>query len=237
MDNKIATLITFFTLLLILYTVSAARPTKLDQPITNPTAVRTDDASKLPKISHKYVASTGRSKIVLPGENVTLDKPTNDLKPRTNFSRFHPINRHFQVGPHRQSKPSRAHRRPCLKHKQYKIPFTKMEASKKKDEVVVESTDVPKLNNENPVRPKTFRGEVPANWLKVKHHYGSRQQHNNQNHDNQANKKEESVKKMKNVFDQEKMKSLRHQQQLKKSEDHKAGLMKDIRKFLKHTFD
>ncbi|KAJ0952157.1 hypothetical protein HanPSC8_Chr02g0068831 [Helianthus annuus] len=236
MDNKTATF-TFFTLLF-LYTVSAARPTVLDPSVTNPTAVTSDDhASKLAKTSRESVVTSGRSKILLPGEKVVPENLNNDLSPHTNFSKFHPINRHFQVRPHRGPKHTGTHRRPCLKHTQYKIPFPQSEISSKKDEVKAEGTDNPILNNENPVRTKAFRGEVPANWLKVKHHYGSRRQHNNQNHDSKPNKKDENVMKTKNVFNPEKMKSLRHQQKLKKSEDHKTGLMKNIRKFLKHTFD
>ncbi|KAI3823686.1 hypothetical protein L1987_05126 [Smallanthus sonchifolius] len=223
METKTATF-TFFTLLF-LYTVFAARPT-VDPPLTNPT--------------------TAGSKILLPGDKVTLDEPEkttkNDLTPRTNFSRFHPINRHFQVRPHRGAKTTiSTHRAPCLKHSQYMIPHTEVSNKKEEVRVAAERTD----NS----RSKTFRGEVPEKWLKVKHHYSSRRQHNNNhnhnnrnhnhnhNHNNLRDKNEESVMKNKNMFDREKMKSLINRRQKQKRNDDKSGLMKNIRKFLKHTFD
>ncbi|KAI3716787.1 hypothetical protein L1987_67930 [Smallanthus sonchifolius] len=214
METKTTTF-TFFTLLFF-YTVSAARPT-VDPPLANPPAAS--------------------SKILLPGDKVTLDEHEKTNPTPRNFSRFHPINRHFQVRPHRGPKPSvSTHRTPCMKHSQYMIPHTD-QASNKKEEVKVAAE---RIDNS---RSKAFRGEVPENWLKVKHHYGSRRQHNNNhnnrnhNHNNLRDKNEENVMKTKNVFDREKMKSLINRRQKQKRSDDKSGLMKNIRKFLKHTFD
>ncbi|KAL8256091.1 hypothetical protein R6Q59_031158 [Mikania micrantha] len=84
---------------------------------------------------------------------------------------------------------------------------------------------------------KTFWGEVLENWLKVKHHYESHPQDNNHNNNNNRHdNNRENVMKTENVFDHEKLKSLSRQQKQKKN-DYKDGLMKNIRKFLKHTFD
>ncbi|KAD5508281.1 hypothetical protein E3N88_15984 [Mikania micrantha] len=72
---------------------------------------------------------------------------------------------------------------------------------------------------------------------KVKHHYESHPQDNNHNNNNNRHdNNRENVMKTENVFDHEKLKSLSRQQKQKKN-DYKDGLMKNIRKFLKHTFD
>ncbi|KAK1408330.1 hypothetical protein QVD17_40007 [Tagetes erecta] len=231
MDTKTTTFtFTFFTLLL-LYTVSAARPCTVHPPIINPTVVKTSSES------------SASSKILLPGGKVTSNETTeinnnlpqsekttkNDVTtPHTNFSRFHPINRHFQGRPQRGPRQMPCHMPPPI------------EVSHKKDDVAMERTDKS--------RSKTFHGEVPTNWLKVKHHYGSHREQSNSNNNNNINisnnnnrnnhrdKNGDNVVKTKNVFDREKMMNLKRQQKLKKSHG-KTGLMKNIRKFLKHTFD
>ncbi|KAI3522486.1 hypothetical protein L1887_00309 [Cichorium endivia] len=231
MDDKIAAF-TFFTFFL--FTVSAARLT-VYPPATNPSVVGSEDASKLAKTSRESLASAGSNVIILPGEKAKPDfdestannplpepeKRTNDLTRPTNFSRFHPINRHFRGKAPRGPGQIGTHRRPYRKSAtQYTMPRT--EVSDRNNEVASRRTD--KSN------PETFPGEVPSNWLKVKHHYGSRRHHNQPRNNN------DNVMKTKNVFDREKLKSLRRQHKQKKREE-ETGFMKNIRKFLKHTFD
>lgn len=229
MENKIAAF-TFFTFLL--FIVSAAR---LAAPSTNPSAVQNEDVSKLAKTSHQSAAAAD-SNILLPGEKAKSDldettannhlsepeKTTNDLTPHANFSRFHPINRHFHGkvpprGTKQVGKPRRTCRHPMPSQK---IPRT--ETSDKNDAAASDRTDN--------LKPKASRGEIQSNWLKVKHQYGLRRHHNN-HRDNNGN-----VINTKQVFDREKLKSSVRQQKQKKREE-EAGFMKSIRKFLKHTFD
>lgn len=200
MDTKI-TILTFFTLFT--FTVSAARPAIAPPRPTASTVVTAYSLNiRLPSV------------IIEPDANKTTIQPretTNDLTPRTNFSRFRPINRHFNDKPHR---------RPCRKHSQYRISRNGDFATRKG----VGS------------RSGGFRGGVPTSWLQIKHHYDSRYQSTNSKRDNKVIYKDNVVK-AKNVFDREKMKSLiREHEQMKKREE-EAALMKNIRKFLKHTFD
>ncbi|PWA53619.1 hypothetical protein CTI12_AA442410 [Artemisia annua] len=199
MDTKI-TILTFFTLFI--FTVSATRPI-IAPP--RPTASTVVTASSL----NIHLPS----EIIEPDANKTTiehRKTTNDLTPRTNFSRFRPINRHFNDKPHR---------RPCRKHSQYRISRNGDFATRKG----VGS------------RSGGFCGGVPTSWLKIKHRYDSRYRSTNCKHDDKVYK--DNVVQTENAFDREKMKSLiREHEQMKKREE-EAALMKNIRKFLKHTLD
>ncbi|GJS48323.1 hypothetical protein Tco_0598444 [Tanacetum coccineum] len=197
METKI-TILTFFTIFI--FTVSAARPTAAPPRPTPSIVVATGSNIRLP------------SEIVEPDVNKTTIQPrntSNNLTPHTNFSRFRPINRHFNDKPHR---------RPCRKHSQYRM-------SRNGDFAIRKGVGS---------RTGGFRGGVPTNWLKIKHHYDSRYQSHNKR-DNKVYK--DNIVKTNNVFDREKIKSLiREHEQMKKREE-EAALMKNIRKFLKHTFD
>ncbi|KAI3707104.1 hypothetical protein L6452_25323 [Arctium lappa] len=214
MDNKI-TAFTFFTFLL--FIVSAARLAVDPAPLTTtPSAVQSEDASKTSQ------QSAADSNIFLPGEKPKSDldannhlpepeKTTNDLTSHANFSRFHPINRHFRGKvPPQGPKPIGKQRRANCRHS-HKIPRT--EISERMDNI----------------KPKASRGEIQSNWFKIQHQYGLRRHHNN-------NHRDENVINTKQVFDREKLKSSVRQQKQKKREE-EAGFMKSIRKFLKHTFD
>lgn len=215
MENKIAAF-TFFTFLL--FIVSAAR-LAVDPPLTTTSAVGSEDVSKT---SHQ---STTGSNILLPGEKPTSDPDEttdNNHLPEpertTNFSRFHPINRHFHGKvPPRVPKQIGKQRRPC-RHSHKIIPKT----SDKTEDVASHRTD-----NYN---PKASRGEIQSEWLKIKHPYGPRRHHNNHRNNN------DKVINTKQVIDREKLKSSIRQEKQKKREE-EAGFMKSIRKFLKHTFD
>ncbi|CAI9289000.1 unnamed protein product [Lactuca saligna] len=222
MDDKIAAF-TIFTLFF--FTVSAAR-FPVAPPATNHSAV--EHASKLANTSCESLASAD-SNIRLPGEKAKSDsdestaknplpepeKTTTDLTQGTNFSRFHPINRHFLGKPPMGPKQIDKHRRPYRKSvTQNRIPRNDEITSRKSDNSI----------------PESFPGEVPLNMLKMKHHYGSRRHHNQPRNNN------DNVIKTKIVFDREKLKSLMRQHRQKKVDD-ETGFMKNIRKFLKHTFD
>ncbi|KAL4592760.1 hypothetical protein LXL04_005764 [Taraxacum kok-saghyz] len=275
MANKILPF-TFFTLFL--FTSISAGRLPANPPATNP--------------PRESLPSAGPH-ILLPGEKPKSDSdkstathPLPVPEKRTNFSRFHPINRHFHGKPLRGVKPIGGHRRPYRKSvtqnviprievadrketgdlnpetfrrevpskpipyrksvTQNRIPRIEVADRKESDDLNPETFRRPFRKSVSEYRvprnrievadrkengdsnPESFRGEVPSEWLKMKQRYGS-PRHRNQPCNN-------NVIKTTTVFDREKLKSLMREYKQKKSEE-ETGFMKNIRKFLKHSFD
>nr|XP_043625899.1 uncharacterized protein LOC122597361 [Erigeron canadensis] len=225
MDNKIttATIFNFFTLLII--TVSAARPT-INTPVTKPSTIRepeTFTGSHILLPGHNVTSQSNATTSTFPvnSHHVQPENTTSDMTPRMNFTKFHSINRHYNEKPHRRPYQVGRPKRPCRKHSQYQVDRTK----------------IPSRNNERigkyeDTRSKSIHAEVPTNWLKMKHYHASLA---HRNHNNQQ-KGSENVIKTKHVFDREKLKNLIREKDRKRREE-ENGLMKNIRKFMKHTFD
>lgn len=79
------------------------------------------------------------------------EKTANNLTPHTNFSKFHPINRHFNDKHPKRPKQIGTRRRSFQKNLQYRIS-----------------------GGNDGGRSESFRGEGSTNWLKIKRDYDSR---------------------------------------------------------------
>lgn len=183
-------------------------------------------------------AATGDSNIVLPTEILKSESDVTDheletektrmfrvdLTPRSDFARFHAINRHFFDEPR---VPLRSvHRRP---YRQFINPFAIPRSEISHGDEVILSVETGNVD------AKAFHRRVPSKRMKVKHDYGHRH-HSHHHHHLHLHHANNDGSVPKHVFDREKVKSMVRQHEEEKRE-HEAGFMKRIRKFLKHTFD
>ncbi|CAH1453598.1 unnamed protein product [Lactuca virosa] len=230
------TIITF-----VLFAVSAAR-ISLNPPATNLPALQCsgNDESKTMKALPRP-ATTEDSNIILPSDTPKSNSDetgktseTNkarmhkvDLTPRSDFARFHAINRHF-FDQSRIPLHSAHHRRP---NRHSVNPFPRPEISRGKEAVLFGESETSKVDAEN------FHRKGPLKRMNSKHDYGHRRQRHRYHHNLHRYNNGVSPKHM---FSREKVKSLVRQHKEKKSRrehEAEAGFMKGIRKFLKHAFD
>ncbi|KAL4565440.1 hypothetical protein LXL04_029535 [Taraxacum kok-saghyz] len=228
------TIITF-----ILFAVATAR-ISLNQPATNLPAVQSsNDESKTMK-SLPGPTTTEDSNIVLPSEKPESNSDKSghtpegnkkdqifkvDLTPRSEYARFHAINRRF-FDEHRTPLHS-GHRRP---NQRTVNPFAvpRSEISHRMEAALFGETG--KVNSQN------FHRKAPLNRLRYRHDSGHRHHRHQYRHHLQHGNNDVSVQK--HAFTREKLKSSMRQHKEKKSRrEHEASFMKGIRKFLKHTFD
>ncbi|KAI3691845.1 hypothetical protein L6452_31647 [Arctium lappa] len=232
-----------FTLFLLFAGSTAAR-FSVDPPATAdlPLVHTTDDASNavINSLPETQPSVTGDdSNIVLPteiprSESDVTDRELEtekarlfrvDLTPRSDFARFHAINRHFFDEPRVPVQIRSDHRRP---HRHFVNPFAMPRSEISHGEEVILSVET------GNVEPESFHRRAPLKRMKVKHDYGHRHHRHHHHHLHLHHGNNDG----KHVFDREKVKStVRVQHKEKKSEQHEAGFMKRIRKFLKHTFD
>ncbi|KAD4178409.1 hypothetical protein R6Q59_022003 [Mikania micrantha] len=219
---------TIFTLL---FAVSAARisldPTPTDLPLVQTNC----HVKSLPE----YTTVDSTNLVVLPTETTKsasdaadqvqksdVDRMFRvDLTPRSDYARFHAINRRFNE--HRV--PIRFDHPHPYRHLKNPFVIPRSEISHR-NEVIVTS------ENGNFVARNLHR-HGPSSRLKFKHDYGHH--HSHQHH--HMHHKSKDVSMLKHKFDRENVKSSIHQHKDKTMVHEASSFMKSIRKFLKHTFD
>ncbi|KAI3809096.1 hypothetical protein L1987_25064 [Smallanthus sonchifolius] len=224
MERNFAAL-TIFTLL---FAVSTARISLDPRPADLPLLHRNCEVKSLPE------SAAGDSKlVVLPTETTrsrsdradTVDKSDKDrmfrvdLTPRSDYARFHAINRRFFD---ERRVPLRPYR-----HSQNPFVIPRSEISHRNE--VILTGESGKFDAQN------IHRHGASTRLKFKHDYGHQHRHQHRHSHSHHNNKDFSISKHK--FAREKAKSLIHQHKEKSREHEATSFMKSIRKFLKHTFD
>ncbi|KAI3505289.1 hypothetical protein L1887_27338 [Cichorium endivia] len=227
------TIITF-----LFFAVSTAR-ISLNPPATNLPAVQSSDVESKSMKSLPGPDTTEDTNIILPSEtpksssDETRQMPESnkdrmfkvDLTPRSDFARFHAINRHFVNQPRI---PVRSVNRRPNRHSVN--PFVVPRSEFLHENKVVLFGETSNVDAENSHRQPQWKR------LRSKHDYGHRHHRHQYRHHLHHDNKDVSMPK--HVFGREKPKSLARQHKEKKSQrEHEASFMKGIRKFLKHTFD
>lgn len=219
MEKKIG-VFTIFTFLW--FAVSTARI--LDQVVVltdgvskfSPESVAVADSDivlPIEKPKSEFDETTANDRLLEIEKTQTIDVSTIDPTKRLNFARLHPIKRH--VFDKTTRIPIRFVRRhPCRKYeKTFMIPRSY-------------GNDMISSGKTYNFDPKTLGDDqVPTKWLEFKHNYGHHHHHHN-HRDHHDDKDEEFVPKY-----------MSHHHKEKRGNNGRFNFMKQIRKFLKHTFD
>ncbi|KAI3756379.1 hypothetical protein L1987_56199 [Smallanthus sonchifolius] len=219
--------VTIFTLL---FAVSAARISLDQRPADLPLLHRNCQVKSLPE------SATGDSNlVVLPTETTRsrsdradpVEKSEKeqmfkvDLTPRSDYARFHAINRRFFD---ERRVPLRPYR-----HSQNPFVIPRSEISHRND--VILTGESGKFDGQN------IHRHGASSRLKFKHDHGHQHRHQHHHSHSHSHRNSNDVSVPKHKFARERAKNLMHQHKEKTRQNEASSFMKSIRQFLKHTFD
>nr|GEW66826.1 hypothetical protein [Tanacetum cinerariifolium] len=216
MDANFAA-VTVFTLL---FAVSTARISLDHSPTTDTRTTNVEKSSTLSESSIIALPTENKNMVSERTRHVTRKDNDIDLNhPRSDYARFHAINRHFSDQQHRMSSHRFGKSRP---YRHFLNPF------------VVPRSEVSHIDVEK------YQHEVPAKRIKAKHENKHHHHHHHQYHHHHIHRDDtnNNVIVRKHRFDHEnhEKSNLVHRQEEIKAQ-RELGFMRSIRKFLKHTFD
>lgn len=209
------------TIFALLFTVSTARISLHSSPADFPVIQNCNDIKFQPESEQ---SEESNSNIVLPKSQ---SQPTDhnlkvDLTPRSDYARFHAINRHFFD---ESRTPLRSvHRRP-FRHFQNPFMIPRSEIS---DDI--HAFETKKLHRGTPIKRLKSRYDYT-------HRHHRHQHHRLHHHENNNNNNNEDVSNSKHKIEHEKVKNFVHQHNEKKREREGGNFVTSIRKFLKHSFE